>query len=42
MNLYISRNKIIKLFEDKNIKLFTHASDTKSEPKEYDEVKESE
>ena len=42
MKLCNSRNKIIKLFEDKNIMLSTHAYDAKSEPREYDEVNESE
>ena len=42
MNLYNGRNQIIKFFEGRNIKLSTHASDAKSEPKEYDGVKKSE
>ena len=41
MQLYNVRNKIIKLFEDKDISPSIHACDAKSEPKEY-EVKESE
>ena len=42
MKLCNSRNKIIKLFEDKNIMLSTHAYDAKSEPRECDGVNESE
>ena len=32
MRLYSDRNKIIKLFEDKNIKPTNYSHDTKSEP----------
>ena len=42
MNLCDSRNKIIKSFEDKNIKPANYAYDAKAEPKEYDRVQESE
>ena len=42
MNLYNSRNKIIKLFEDGDLKPSDYAYDAKSEPKEYDGAEESE
>ena len=42
MNLYNGRNKIIKLFEDKNILPSNYPHTAKSEPKEYDEVQEPE
>ena len=42
MQLYDYRNKIIKLFENKNIKSSMHALNGKSEPKEDDEAKKSE
>ena len=42
MNLYNDRNKIIKLFESKGITPSVYPTDAKSEPKEHDEVKESE
>ena len=42
MNLYNYRNKIIKLFEDKNIMSSNYALDAESEPQKYDGVKESE
>ena len=42
MNLYNGRNKIIKLFEDKNILPSKYPHTAKSEPNEYDEVQEPE
>ena len=42
MNPYNDRNKIIKLFEDKNIMPSNYAPDAKSEPEEYDGVEKSE
>ena len=39
MNLYNDRNKIIKLFEDKDIMPSNYALDAKFEPEEYDRVK---
>ena len=42
MNLYNDRNKIIKLFEDKDIMPSNYAIDAKFEPEEYDRVKKSE
>ena len=42
MNLYHGRNKIIKLFEDKNIIRSNYALDAKFEPEESDGVEESE
>ena len=41
MNLHNDRNKIIKLFEDKNIPS-NYVSDAKSEPEECDGVEKSE
>ena len=41
MNLYNGRNRIIKLFEDKNIMPSNYAQDAKSEPEEYDGVEKS-
>ena len=41
MNLYNDRNKIIKLFEDKNIMPSNYALDPKYEPEEYDRVEKS-
>ena len=40
IQLYNGRNKIIKLFEDKNITYSAYALNAKSEPEEYDGVKE--
>ena len=40
MNLYKDRNKIIKLFEDKDIMPSNYALDEKFEPEEYDRVEE--
>ena len=40
MNLYNDRNKIIKLFEDKDIMPSNYALDEKFEPEEYDGVEE--
>ena len=42
MNLYNDRNKIIKLFEDKNIMPSKYALNVKFEPEDYDGVKKSE
>ena len=42
VNLYNDRNKIIKLFADKNIMPSNYALDAKSETKDYDEVEKSE
>ena len=42
MSLYSGRNKIIKLFEDRNIKPSKYPHNAKSESKEYDGVEESE
>ena len=39
MQLYNDRNAIIKLFENRNIKLSVYAYNAKSEPKKYDGVK---
>ena len=36
MKLYNDSNKIIKLFEDKNIKLSDHPHNGKSEPEEFE------
>ena len=42
MTLYNGRNKIIKSFVDRNIKLSKYLRNAKSEPKEYDGVQKSE
>ena len=42
MQLYNYRNKIIRLFENKNIRPSMSAYNAKSEPKEYDEAERSE
>ena len=42
IKLYDSRSKIIKLFEDKNIKPSAFPHNERSEPDEYDEVEELE
>ena len=42
MNLFNGRNKIIRLFEGKNIVSSNYALDAKSEPEKYDGVKKSE
>ena len=42
MQLYDGRDKIIRLFENKDITRSMFAYDAKSEPKEHDGVKESE
>ena len=36
MKLYNDRNKIIKLFEEQNIKLSDYPHNSKSEPEEFD------
>ena len=38
MNLFIDRNKIMKLFEDKYITSSVYAYNAESEPEEYDGV----
>ena len=42
MQLYNYRNRIIRLFKNKNIRLSVYAYNAKSEPKEYDGVEKSE
>ena len=42
MRLYNYRNKITRLFENRNIKSSMHVLDAKSETEEYDEAKKSE
>ena len=42
MNLYDSRNKIIKLFEEGNIKSSNYAYNAKSEQGRYDGIEKSE